>query len=192
MTFTHTFTGAQYFTGGMIGNTGDMEDDFTSTQAPRPPFFVKPATPGEIREWLAWAGGKLMTLEVKGTEPGGFRTFWPDYPDNRFTAYGYTGERLRPPPPGSSEIPLMDQILNLVLLVPNPTARRILNARALVHPLNGRNLYSWAKIGVLIHSDRRAVRNLHQKALEIIAAKIPSTVVRSIRAGFLSGPPLES
>ena len=144
-------------------------------------------SPNEVRLWLEWAGERLLTLQVSGTKPQSYRSFWPDYPDDPNTAYGYTGLQLRTPSPSSPDISLMDEVLNLVLLTPIILQRRVINARALVHPLNGRHLYSWTKIAKLIHSTPWTVKDLHKRGLGIIAIKVSPSVVNHVRLELGTG-----
>jgi hypothetical protein len=124
-------------------------------------------------------------MKVLGTHPDEHRTFWPDYPDDKHTAYGYTGNPIRAPAPQAAEVSLMDDILNLVHLAPNALQRRVLNARALVHPLNGRHLYSWMRIATLIHSDYYGVKTIHKRGLSMVVARAPQSIVVRARAIIL-------
>lgn len=142
----------------------------------------------EIQSWLEWAGQSLLSLRVNGTRPSSYRSFWPDYPDDVHTAYGYSNTSIRAPSPGSQEIPLMDEILNLVSLTPVILQRRIINARILIRPLNGKYLYSWSRIALEIHLDRRAVKSQYNLGLQTIAGKIPDSTAQRFRSHFKSGP----
>lgn len=137
--------------------------------------------PAEIQFWLEWAGQRLLSLQVGKIKPQQYRSFWPDYPDDKYTAFGYTGERLQPALPSANEIPLMDSILNLVLLIPDITPRRIVNSRCLINPINNRYLYSWSKIAVLLHMNRHSVKVLHQKGIKQIAGQVPDGLVYRLR-----------
>lgn len=147
-------------------------------------------SPSEIQSWLEWAGGRMLAVQVCGTRPSSYRSFWPDYPDDSFTAYGYTNERLRLPSPSAPDISLMDEILSLVLLTPIILQRRVLNARAIVHPINGRHIFPWSKIAHLINSDYRSVVLTHKKGLEVIARETPLPAAHRIRSSLLFGPSL--
>ena len=140
----------------------------------------------EIREWLEWGGSKLLSLRVPSPFPKSFHTAWPDFPQNPFTAYGYTAERLRPPVPTSREIVLMDEILRLPALVSDPLPRRIIHARSLVTPIAPRYLYSWAKIARLLHLDRRTVAGFYLRGLKEIDRKLERDKRHTIRQTFLS------
>jgi hypothetical protein len=147
-------------------------------------------TPSEIQSWLEWAGGRMLAVQVLGTKPQEYRSFWPDYPDDKFTAYGYTGLGLRIPSPSAPDISLMDEIFSLVLLTEVVLQRRVINARAMIHPLSGRPLYPWTKIAILVNSNYRTVKLIHKKGLETISARVPLPTVNYIRTGLDTGPSL--
>ena len=140
-------------------------------------------SPDEVQLWLEWSGERLMALRVSGLHPQEFRSFWPQYADDPLTAYGYTSPRLRIPPPSAAEIPLMDEIIALILIIPDPIQRQILQARSLIRPLSGTYLYSWSKIARKIHSERRRVKVLHGQGLGVIAGATPCLQVEKIRIG---------
>lgn len=139
------------------------------------------ASPTEVKKWLEWAGASLLSLPVSSTRPHGFRSFWPTYADDVSTAYGYTTPRTRPVPPSSVDISLMDSIFDLILLVDQRRTRRILQARALVSPVNGRHIYHWTTIAVLVRSNRRDVAAEHKWGLKIIADKVDLASVARFR-----------
>lgn len=140
-------------------------------------------TPDEVRLWLEWAGLRIMSLPIS-TKPDGFRTSMPEYLEDIRTAYGYTGIRLRIPAPSSTEIPLMDEINTLVLIIPNQLQRRVIQARALINPRSGAYMNTWTKIAHMVHLERRRVKVLHERGLGIIALGITNEQVIKIRAGI--------
>lgn len=137
--------------------------------------------PSEVQSWLEWAGERLLALPVHGTHPASYRSFWPDYPLDVATAYGYTAACFHPPAPGKAEIPLIDEIYAIIALTPDHPQRRLLQARSLVAPLNGRYLYSWTKLAEVFHRDRRAVKRTHYSGLCVIAAQVPANSVARFR-----------
>jgi hypothetical protein len=161
------------------------------TPAPQPPIpdplpigvttGVIAVSPDEIRLWLEWAGSRLLSLPSGRLYPQSFRSFWPNYPDDVHTAFGYTNTSLRPNPPPPEDIAIMDAVFDLVLLVDRVTTRRILQARALVSPINGRYLFHWTTIAVILSSNRRAVAAEHGKGLEKIAAVVAPVSVAHFR-----------
>jgi len=140
------------------------------------------ASPLEVKGFLEWAGQRILSLPVKNIYPQTYRSFWPDFPQDVHTAYGYSNVRLRPPPPSKDEIPLIDEILGLIVMVPQERQRRILNARALVSPITGRYLFPWAKISFLLKADPRTIKGLHAKGLEFIARRVTESDVGRFRS----------
>jgi hypothetical protein len=139
------------------------------------------ATPEEIRQWLEWAGSKLLAMSISSPRPKGYKTAWPEYADDYKQAYGYTGERLRPPRPQSTEIALMDKLLTFPSLIVDVNTRRIVNSRSLVTPVSNRYLYSWTKLAYMLHVDRRRVIRLHYNGLLEISGKLPAEKVDILR-----------
>jgi hypothetical protein len=137
--------------------------------------------PGEVQSWLEWAGERLLALPVHGTRPSGHRVYWPEFPPDPNVAYGYNNLRLRPPAPGKAEIPIIDEIYELVALVPEVRARQLLQARSLIVPLNKRYLNSWTKLAALLHTDRRSVKRIHQGGLCVICDKVADASVARFR-----------
>lgn len=129
-------------------------------------------TPNEVRLWLEWAGERLMALQVSGVRPQEYRSFWPDYPDEQ-TAYGYTNPEFRIPTPSSQDITLMDEIFDLVKNCSLQSTRRVLQKRALVHPISGRYKVSWTELAVYYHVDRKTVKRWHQAGLIEILEGVP-------------------
>jgi hypothetical protein len=145
----------------------------------------------EVKDWLEWAGQKLLALNMKSPYPVGTHVSWPEFAQDHRTAYGYTQERLRPASPSGLEITLMDEILTLPDLIENQLWRRVVHARLLVTPLSQKYLYSWAKIAVLIHSDRKTVARYYNHGLREIAELLPPKKIHAIRKSYseLTIPP---
>lgn len=137
-------------------------------------------TPSEVQSWLEWAGMRLLAMPGQNPFPASQRALWPDYPQDANTAYGYTDVPLRAGRPTKAEIPIVDEILTLPLLVQNQTERRIVQARSLVTPISQRYLYSWSKIARMLHTDRRAVIRWHMHGLRDIIIRVDNDTVRKI------------
>lgn len=142
--------------------------------------------PAEVNTWLEWAGGKLLSLGTQSPGPKSYRVAWPDFPDDVNTAFGYTDPKLRVPKPSKDEIPIMDEILLLPLVVGNVTTRRIIHARLLVTPLGGRHLYPWTRLAKLLHTDRRTVAHRHAQGLVEISEHAEPTKICLIFSFFAS------
>lgn len=140
----------------------------------------------EVREWLEWAGARLLAMHIPSPAPRGPHVSWPEYADDHRQAYGYTGERLRAPQPRSNEIALMDEILLLPNLIPDITTRRIVNARALVTPVSNRYVYSWTKLAFMLHMDKRRVGTMHYKGILAIVSRLSPEKIDAIRRSMQS------
>ena len=78
--------------------------------------------------------------------------------------------RLRPAMPSSAAVSRMDEAFAWFRLIPDDryVLRRILGGRALVHPITGRHVNSWRKLGALIGADHNAVRRWHGEAVALL------------------------
>jgi hypothetical protein len=121
--------------------------------------------------------------KIKPKAPG---SCWPDYALDPAEAYGYSPAALRASVPTPAEITMMDKILSLPEHCSNPLRKRIVNARALVHPVNERNLYSYVKIAKLLRINSRDCRRWHMQALDEIATAISPKEFNPIRIFFFS------
>jgi hypothetical protein len=64
----------------------------------------------------------------------------------------------------------MDKAMGYLALIPQDRylLRRIVGCRALVHPVSGRHLFSWRRLGELINADHKAVQRWHGDGIRII------------------------
>jgi hypothetical protein len=85
-------------------------------------------------------------------------------------SYGATRARLRPAIPSAAQITRMDQAYKWVSRIPEDryVLRRIVGARSLVHPMTGRHLYSWRRLGTAIGADHKAVQRWHTQGIDLI------------------------
>src|SRR5579864_2946310 len=140
-------------------------------------------TPAELQTWLEWAGARLIALPVGRIKPSEPRVIWPEYSQERFEILDFRGyEPLRANAPSKDEIPIMDEILTLPALWSDSLKRRVLHSRALVHPLNGPNLYSWAKVAQLVGRDPKTVKAWHTAGLAEVCRKAPQDKICRIQA----------
>ena len=140
-----------------------------------------------VKDWLEWAGSKLLAMPIQRPGPSRIHAIWPEFPQDVNTAYGYTELRPIMPKTPADEIPIMDTILELPLLIENLTSRHIVQARLLVRPLSGRYVYTWSHLARMLHSDRRAVIRWHQHGLRQILIRIGEDK-RCRIANFLNRP----
>ena len=135
-----------------------------------------------VKDWLEWAGSKLLAMPIQRPGPSRIHAIWPEFPHDANTAFGYTELRPIAPRTSADEIPVMDTILELPLLIENLTSRHVVQARLLVWPLSGRYIYTWAKLARMLHSDRRTVIRWHLAGLKQITAKVDEARTRRIES----------
>ncbi len=120
---------------------------------------------------LEEAGATLLALPMRGYSPQ-LRTGALEIVRAANEAYGWDGNtRLRPPAPSAARITRMDEAFAWLGLIPDDryVLRRIAAARALTHPLTGRHLYPWRRLGAALGADHKAVQRWHEEAIGLIA-----------------------
>ncbi|MDD2876064.1 MAG: DUF6362 family protein [Acidiphilium sp.] len=90
-------------------------------------------------------------------------------------AYGWQPSSIRPPHPSGAAIDRMDEALGWLSIIPEDrfVLRRILGARALTHPLTGRHLYPWRRLGSVLGADHKSVQRWHKDGLGLILTALP-------------------
>ncbi len=128
-------------------------------------------TAEQIVERLEEAGATMLALPARGYSTG-LRMTRLDVVHTALEAYGWEGARLRPPAPSAAAMTRMDEAFGWLLFIPDGqhVLRRIAGARALVHPLTGRHLYPWRKLGTLLGADHKSVQRWHGQAVGMMAA----------------------
>jgi hypothetical protein len=68
----------------------------------------------------------------------------------------------------------MDEAFGWLALIPEGqyVLRRILGARALVHPLTGRHLYPWRRLAAVLGSDHKAVQRWHGQGVALLVREL--------------------
>ena len=127
----------------------------------------KSTTNYDIQLLLEWAGEKLLSLPVSNTRPDKYRNNWPQFKQSPNQDFSHT--TLRITPPNGNEIDTLDKIFDLILFIPNPTIRRIIQSRSLIIPISYRHLYSWLEIAELLNLSRRTIKRHHDFGLNFIA-----------------------
>jgi len=89
-------------------------------------------------------------------------------------AYGWQAAMARPPVPSAADISQMDEAFGWLALIPEAryVLRRILGARALVHPLTGRHLYPWRRLATALGTDHKAVQRWHAQAVALLVQEL--------------------
>ncbi|MDD2705323.1 MAG: DUF6362 family protein [Acidocella sp.] len=127
----------------------------------------------EIVERFEAAGATLLAMPARGYSTH-MRTINFDVVHSALDAYGWSAAAIRPPAPSSAEITAMDETFGWLALIPESqyVLRRIVGARALVHPLSGRHLFPWRRIAVMLGADHKSIQRWHGHAVELILKKL--------------------
>ena len=145
-----------------------------------------PITPSLVIFYLEWAGVRLLSLPSQRVKPQRIRAFWPaEYSQDRFQVLEFRTMGLaKIPSPPPHEVSLMDEILVLPNLCGDIVTRRILHARLLVIPLNGRYLYPWPRIADRLGVSVWIAKRRHRNGIDEICEKIPNNTVEKLNAGI--------
>ncbi|WP_288039041.1 DUF6362 family protein [Acidiphilium sp.] len=128
---------------------------------------------GAIASRLEAAGSCLLALPERGYSPH-LRITRYEVVRSALDAYGWEASRIRPPHPSGAEIDRMDEALGWLAAIPEErfVLRRILGARALTHPLTGRHLFPWRRLGGVLGADHKSVQRWHREGLGIVLAAL--------------------
>ena len=96
-------------------------------------------------------------------------------------SYGQAKLKLRPAVPSPAQITDMDDVLAWIPLIPvdKYILRRVVGARCLVSPLNGRHLFTWRRIGTAVGADHKAVQRWHVQGIALIVSALLNPGARS-------------
>lgn len=128
-----------------------------------------------VVERLSEAGRTLVAMPSVGTRPATYGSGWPEMVTEAGAARA-SGDRMRPGCPDARSISRMDEAFAWLRHIPEDrrSHRRIVLMRSLCDPMNGRNLYSWRRIGKACGWSHEAVRNWHEQAIDWIVAGLNS------------------
>lgn len=129
----------------------------------------------EVIERLEEAGATMLAMPSRGYKTG-LRMSRFDVVNIAIEAYGWEKTHVRPASPSAEAVTRMDQAFAWLLIIPEKkyVMRRIVGARALVHPLTGRYLYSWRKLGEILGTDHKAIQRWHAQGVELIVGGLPN------------------
>ncbi len=129
------------------------------------------ADAGLVIARLEEAGSTLLALPGSGWSPG-LRQSRLEMVRTALETAGWETPRARAPAPSPARVSRMDEALDWIRLIPREryVLRRIVGARALVHPLTGRHLFSWRRLGALLGADHKAIQRWHAEAIALIVA----------------------
>jgi Domain of unknown function (DUF6362) len=125
--------------------------------------------PEEVVGRLEAAGATLMAMPQKGYATHLRQTKF-DIVHTALEAYGWQSGVARAPVPSAADIGLMDEAFAWLALIPETryVLRRILGARALVHPLTERHIYPWRRLATLLGTDHKSVQRWHCEAVGLL------------------------
>ena len=127
----------------------------------------------EIISRLEAAGATLLALPARGYSTL-LRQMKFDIVHTALEAYGWQSAVARPPVPSAAAISAMDEAFGWLALIPETryVMRRIVGARALVHPLTERHLYPWRRLGTMLGADHKSVQRWHGQAIALLAVEL--------------------
>jgi hypothetical protein len=127
----------------------------------------------EVIARLEAAGATLLAMPARGYSTH-LRQMKFDIVHTALEAYGWQSAMARPPVPSAAEITQMDEAFGWLALIPEGqyVLRRILGARALVHPLTGRHLYPWRRLAAVLGSDHKAVQRWHGQGVALLVREL--------------------
>ncbi len=119
------------------------------------------------------AGRTLLALPDSGPSPRLRVSVW-DVLQSAIEGYGWEQPRMRAAVPAAARITRMDEALGWIALIPRDryVLRRIVGARALVHPLTDRHIYPWRRLGAAVGADHKAVQRWHAQGIALIVAAL--------------------
>ncbi|HQT46631.1 MAG: hypothetical protein B7X08_05310 [Acidocella sp. 20-63-7] len=128
----------------------------------------------EVIVRLEAAGATLLAMPARGYSTK-LRQMKFDIVHTTLEAYGGQLSTTRLPVPSAAAISAMDEAFGWLVLIPEEryVLRRILGARALVHPLTGRHLYPWRRLGAVLGSDHKTIQRWHGQAVELLSRALP-------------------
>jgi len=122
---------------------------------------------------LEAAGAALLAMPDRGPSTR-LRQMRFDIVHAALEAYGWETPPLRAPAPDSAAISAMDEAFGWLRHIPdgNFVIRRIVGARALVHPLTRRHLFTWRRLAAVIGADHKSVQRWHGQGLQMIVSAL--------------------
>ena len=134
-----------------------------------------PTTPAWVCAMLEEAGATLLALPQTGYSTR-LRSGGLDWvrEASAVLAPGSGPAPLRPAIPSPTAIDRMDRALAWISLIPDGmfVLRRVAGARALIHPMTGRHLFPWRRLGTALGADHKAVQRWHAQAMIRISAAL--------------------
>jgi hypothetical protein len=116
---------------------------------------------------LEEAGATLLAMPSSGYSTR-MRQMRFDIVHTALEAYGWAAAPIRAPAPDAAAISAMDEAFGWLALIPEGkfVLRRILGARALVHPITGRHLFPWRRLAATLGADHKSVQRWHRDGVD--------------------------
>jgi hypothetical protein len=126
-------------------------------------------TVDEVTARLEDAGSTLLAMPSRGYTTH-MRQMRFDIVHTALEAYGWAPPALRAPVPSAAAISAMDEAFAWLKLIPEASfvLRRIIGARALVHPITKRHLYSWRRLAAMLGADHKSVQRWHGSGIAML------------------------
>ncbi len=137
------------------------------------PVNLPVLTAAEIVARLEAAGATLLAMPSRGYSPRLAQMNY-DVVHSALETYGWQTAVLRPPAPSAAEISAMDEAFSWIGLIPELryVLRRIVGARALVYPLEGRYIFPWRRLATVLGADHKSVQRWHGQAVALLVAAL--------------------
>jgi hypothetical protein len=128
------------------------------------------------------AGATLLALPHSGHSTR-MRQMRFDIVHTALEAYGWAPEQVRAPVPDAAAITAMDAAFALLALIPEQkfVMRRIVGARALVHPLTRRHLYPWRRLAGVLGADHKSIQRWHGDGIRLIVTAVEGKSANGMR-----------
>ncbi|MDR3520419.1 MAG: DUF6362 family protein [Acidocella sp.] len=122
---------------------------------------------------LEAAGATLLAMPGQGYSTG-LRQMRFDIVHTALEAYGWEAPPLRAPSPGAVAISEMDEVFGWLRFIPDGhyVMRRVVGARALVHPLTGRYLFTWRRLAATLGADHKSVQRWHGQGVAMVVSAL--------------------
>jgi hypothetical protein len=126
---------------------------------------------------LEAAGSALLALPARGYSTQ-LRQMKFDIVHTALEAYGWQSAMARAPVPSAGEISRMDEAFGWLALIPEGqyVLRRIVGARALVHPLTGRHLFAWRRLAATLGADHKSIQRWRAQGIEMLVKALADLV----------------
>ena len=78
------------------------------------------------------------------------------------------------PAPSAEKISRMNEAMSWIPLIPidRYVLRRLVGVRSLVHPITGRHLFPWRRLGITLGTDHKGVQRWHAEGIGLIVAAL--------------------